>query len=130
MSFEKNIKKSSNLHFACFSDLDHHVRIEKIECEIAIGIALGIMVLGKMINVMTGRKLHMVDSTFSWVDFSVSYVVFKANPVVSILSTFVANLLYSVFLKTSSFTTLLSSAKSSGTDVSFAMSIFLFQFLN
>ena len=39
------------------------------------------------------------------------------------LSTFVCNLSYSVFLTTSFFTTLLRSAKSSGTGVNFAMSI-------
>ena len=38
------------------------------------------------------------------------------------LSTFVTNLSYSVFLTTSLLTTLLNSAKSSGTGVNFAMS--------
>ena len=60
---------------------------------------------------------------FSKSDLSVSYVVFKINSVVSILSTFVTNLLYSVSLTTSFFTTLLSLTKSLGTGVNFAMSI-------
>ena len=51
-----------------------------------------------------------------------SYLVFKTNPVVSILSTFVTNLSYLVFLPTSFLTTLLNLATSSGTDVNFAMS--------
>ena len=59
---------------------------------------------------------------FSKSDISVSYLVFKTNPVVQILSTFVTNLLYSVFLTTSFFTTLLNLAKSLGTGVNFAMS--------
>ena len=51
-----------------------------------------------------------------------SYVVFKTNPVVSMLSTFAINLFYLVFLATSFFTTLLNLAKSLETAVSFAMS--------
>ena len=52
---------------------------------------------------------------------SLSYIVFKTNPVVSILSTFVTNFSYSVFFTASFFITLLSLAKSSGTGVNFAM---------
>ena len=59
---------------------------------------------------------------FSKSDLLVSYVVFKRNPAVSILSTFVTNLLDSVFWTTSFFTTLLNLAKSLGTGVNFAMS--------
>ena len=59
---------------------------------------------------------------FSRSHLSVSYVAFKINPVVSILSTFVTNLLYSVFLITSFFTTLLGLTKPSGAGVSFGMS--------
>ena len=55
-------------------------------------------------------------------DLSVSYLVFKTNLVVSILSTFVTNLFYSVFSRTSFFTTLLNLAKSLGTGFNFAMS--------
>ena len=55
-------------------------------------------------------------------DLSVSYLVFKTNLVASILSTFVTHLLYSVFLTTSFFTTLLNLAKTLGTGVNFAMS--------
>ena len=51
-----------------------------------------------------------------------SYLVFKTNYVVSILSTFVTKLLYSVFLILSFFTTLLNIAKSLGTTVNFTMS--------
>ena len=53
---------------------------------------------------------------------SVSYVVFKANPVVSILSAFVTNLFYSAFLTTSFLTTLLSFTKSLGTAVNLSIS--------
>ena len=63
-------------------------------------------------------------------DLSVSYVVFKTNPVVSILSTFVTNLLYSVFLTTSFFTTLLSRAKSSGRGVNLQCLFYQHQFFN
>ena len=48
-------------------------------------------------------------------DLSVSYLLFKTNSVVSILSTFVTMLLYTVFLTTSLFTTVLSLHKSTGT---------------
>ena len=46
----------------------------------------------------------------------------KKNRVVSTLSTFVTNLLCSVFLTTSFFTTLLNLAKSLGTGVNLSMS--------
>ena len=48
-------------------------------------------------------------------DLSVSYLVFKANPVGSILFIFATNLSYAVFLTTSFFTTSLSLLKSTGT---------------
>ena len=67
---------------------------------------------------VSGIFLSTSLNFFSRSDLSVSYVVFKTNPVVSMLSTFVTNLSYSVF-----FTTLLSLAKSSGTGVNFAVSI-------
>ena len=54
---------------------------------------------------------------FSKFDLSVSFVVFKTNPVVSMLLTIATNLLYSLFLTTSFFTTLLNLAKSLGTGV-------------
>ena len=62
---------------------------------------------------------------FSKSDLPVSYLVFKTNSVVLMLSTFVTNyiILYSVFLTTSFFITLLTLAKSSGTGVNFTMSI-------
>ena len=52
---------------------------------------------------------------FSKSDLSVSYVVSKTNPVVSILFTLATNLSYSVLLTTSFFTTSLSLHKSTGT---------------
>ena len=54
-------------------------------------------------------------------DLSVSYVVFKTNSAVPILSSFLTNLSYSVFL-TTFFTTLLSLAKSLGTGVNLSIS--------
>ena len=51
-----------------------------------------------------------------------SYSVYQTNPLVSILPTFVTNLLYSIFLRTSFFTTLLNLAKSLGTGVNFGRS--------
>ena len=59
---------------------------------------------------------------FSKYDLSESYLVSTTSPVVSMLSTFLTNLLHSAFLSTSFFTTLLSLAKSSGTGVNFATS--------
>ena len=54
---------------------------------------------------------------FSKSDLSVSYVVFKSNPVVSMFINLATNLSYSVFL-----TTLLSLAKSLGTGVNLSIS--------
>ena len=51
---------------------------------------------------------------FSKSDLSVSYLVFKTNPVVPISFTFVTNLSYTVFFTTSLFTKLLSLLKSTG----------------
>ena len=59
---------------------------------------------------------------FSKSDLSVPYVVFKTNPVVSMLFTFSTNLLYSVFLTTSFFTTSLSLLKSTGRGVNLSIS--------
>ena len=59
---------------------------------------------------------------FSRFDLSVSYVVFKTNPVVSMLFTLETNLSYTVSLITSFFTTLLSLAKSLGTGVILSIS--------
>ena len=52
---------------------------------------------------------------FSNSDLYVSYLVFKTNPLVSILSTLVTNLLYTSFLTTSFYTTSLNLLKSTGT---------------
>ena len=52
---------------------------------------------------------------FSSSDLSVSYLVFKTNPLVSILFTLVTNLSYTYFLATSFFTTSLNLLKSTGT---------------
>ena len=59
---------------------------------------------------------------FSASDLSISYVVFKTNFVVSMLSTFVTNLSHTVFLTTLFFTTLLSLAKSLGTSANLSIS--------
>ena len=59
---------------------------------------------------------------FSASDLSDSYVVFKTNIVVSMLSTFVTNLSYTVFLTISFFTTLLSLAKSLETSANLSIS--------
>ena len=55
-------------------------------------------------------------------DLSISYVVFKTNFVVSMLSTFVTNLSYKVFLTTTFLTTLLSLAKSLETSANLSIS--------
>ena len=60
---------------------------------------------------------------FSKSDLSVSYLVFKTNPLVSKLFTFVANLLYTVFLTTSLFTTRPNLLKSPG--IFFNLSTFI-----
>ena len=54
-------------------------------------------------------------------DLSVSYLVFKTNPVISILFTLATNLSYTVFLTTSFFTTLLSVTKSLETVVNLSI---------
>ena len=51
-----------------------------------------------------------------------SYLVFKTNPLVSILFTFSTNLSYTAFLRTSFFTTSRSSLESTGTDTTFSIS--------
>ena len=77
--------------------------------------------LNKTRSLVLGIFFSVSLILFSESDLSVSYVVFKANPVVSILFTFVTNWLYSVFLTISFFTTLLNLAKSLGTGVNFAV---------
>ena len=52
---------------------------------------------------------------FSKSDLSVSYLVFKTNPLMSILFTFATSLSYTDLLTTSFFTTSLSLLKSTGT---------------
>ena len=59
---------------------------------------------------------------FSNSDLSVSYLVFKTNPLVSILSTLVTNLFYTSFLTTSVFTTSLNLVKSTGIGINLSMS--------
>ena len=51
------------------------------------------------------------------------YLVFKTNPLVSILFTLATNLSFTVFLTTSLFTTLLNLLKSTGTVFNFSISI-------
>ena len=52
---------------------------------------------------------------FSKYDLSVLFLVFKTNPLASILFTLATNLSYTVFLTTSLFTALLNLLKSTGT---------------
>ena len=59
---------------------------------------------------------------FSNSDLSVSYLVFKTNPLVSILFTLATNLLYTSFLTTSFFTRSLSLLKSTGTGTNLSIS--------
>ena len=66
---------------------------------------------------------------FSKSDLSLSYLVLKTNPLVSIF-TFEANLPYTVFLTTSLFTTLLSLLKSTGTVFYLSTSILSIQLLD
>ena len=51
-----------------------------------------------------------------------SYLVFKTNPLVSILFTLATNLSYTVFLTTSFFTASLSLLKSTGTGINSSIS--------
>ena len=67
---------------------------------------------------------------FSKSDLSVSYVVFKTNSVVSMLFTLANDLLYSVFLTTSFFTTSLNLLKSTGTGANLSNLVYLLQFSN
>ena len=53
-----------------------------------------------------------------------TYLVFKKNPLISILFTLAANILYTVFLTTSFFTTLLTLLKSTGTGTNLTISNF------
>ena len=59
---------------------------------------------------------------FSKSDLSVSLVVYKKNPEVSMLFTLATNFSYSVFLTTSLFTTSLSLLKSTGTGAHLSVS--------
>ena len=67
-------------------------------------------------------KLLISGNLFSNFVLSVSYLVFKINLLVSILSTFATNLLYTAFLTTSFFTTLLNLLRSVGTETNFSIS--------
>ena len=68
-------------------------------------------------SLVSGIFLSALLSFFSNSDLSLSYAIFKTNPVVSMLFTLATNLSYTVFLTTSFSTTLLSLAKSLGTGV-------------
>ena len=59
--------------------------------------------------------LYLSLIVFSKSDLSVSYLVFKTNPLMSVLFTFATSLSYTDFLTTSFFTTSLSLLKSAGT---------------
>ena len=67
-------------------------------------------------------RLLISGILFSNFNLSASYLVFKRNPLVSILFTLLTNLLYSVFLITSFFTTLDNLLKSTGTVFSLSVS--------
>ena len=86
--------------------------IPRILPSISIILAFKSVFLAK--SLVLGIFLSTPLTFFSKSGLSVSYVVFKTNHVVSILSTFVTNLLYSVFLA-SFFTTLFNLAKSTET---------------
>ena len=58
-------------------------------------------------SLVSGTFLSASLTFFCKSDLSVSYLVFKTNPVVSMLFTLATNLSYTVFLATSFFTTLL-----------------------
>ena len=59
---------------------------------------------------------------FSKFNFSVSYLVFKTNPLLSILFTFATNLSYKVFLTTSFLTASLGLLKSTGIGINLSIS--------
>ena len=67
-------------------------------------------------------RLLISGILFSDFNLSASYLVFKRNPQVSILFTWLTNLLYSVFLITPFFTTLDNLLKSTGTVFSLSVS--------
>ena len=67
-------------------------------------------------SIVSGIFLSASPIFFSKSDLSAPSVVFKTNPVVSVLFTLATNLSYSVFWITSFFTKSLSLLKSAGTD--------------
>ena len=88
---------------------------------VVLGILLSISVILASNSVFLAR-LFVSGIFFSKLDLSLSYVAFKINPVVSILFTFSTNLLYTVFLTTSFYTTSLRLLKSTGTGANLSMS--------
>ena len=77
-------------------------------------------------SVTSGNFLSILSILSSKSDPSFSYLVLETKFVVSILSTCVTNLLYSVFLITSFLTTLLNLARSTGTVFNLPASIFTY----
>ena len=71
---------------------------------------------------VSGISLSVLLISFSKSDLSTSYVVFKTNPVVSMLFTLATNLSYTVCLTTSFFTIVLSLAKSLVTGINLSIS--------
>ena len=67
-------------------------------------------------------RLLIPGMFFSNFNLSTTYLVFKRNPLVSILFTWLTNFLYSVFLITPFFTTLDNLLKSTGTIFSLSVS--------
>ena len=79
------------------------VNAELVANPVILGILFSISVILAFKSVLLARSLVLGNFSsasliyFAKSDLSVSYVVFKANPVVSMLSTFSTNLSYSVF---------------------------------
>ena len=79
------------------------VNAELVANPVILGILFSVSVILAFKSVLLARSLVLgiffsaLLNLFSRSDLSVSYLVFKTNPVVSMLSTFVTNLLYSVF---------------------------------
>ena len=102
------------------------VNAELVARQVILGILPSISVILAFMcffasSLVSGIFLSASLIFFSKSDLSVSYAVFKANPVVSTLFTLATNFSYTDFLTTSHFTTLLSFAKSLGTGVNLSI---------
>ena len=88
---------------------------------VAKSVTLGTLPSISVVLVFLTRPLVSGILFFNF-DLFVSYLVFKTNPLVSILFTLATNLSYAVFLTTSFFTTSLSLLKSTGTGANLSIS--------